>query len=154
MTTQDWIEKPRRCVICGKIYTDLQTVGRLECTEHRSMCMVFMNGRWVWPCCGKIYRGNHYTTQDFYARRYAPELRGCIAADHKETLEPYCLRPKLDHYVHAYQEGSSSWRVSSLAISRNQIVPVRTAPLEGTEGKNVIVYRYDIAQTQSKNVNK
>lgn len=140
---------PRTCSICHKRYTDLASVGKWECTEHASRFMVLkvapneITPHWVWPCCGKTVAGQVFTVEEFYARQYSPDLRGCISADHKDSLVPYCMRPEIDHATLRYQEGSSSWLVSQNVIIRNKIVPLISAQRISSLQGNVVVYRYD-----------
>lgn len=154
MTTQqrddDWMTVPRTCSICHKRYTDLTSVGKWECTEHVSRFMVLVpDGRggiphWIWPCCGKTVAGRVFTVEEFYARQYSPDLRGCIRADHKDSLVPYCMRPIVDHTTLRYQEASPSWLVSQNVIIRNKIVPLMSAQrISSTLQGNIVVYRYD-----------
>jgi len=142
MTTQDEIalkSKSRICVICGTMYSDAGSMGRLQCTEHRATYLVKKGDGWIWPCCGK--RAPEQCTQEqFYLRRYDPVYRGCIKADHKDTLEPYSCRPKMDHPAVKYSEEAPSWAVAPVIADRLKLPT--TAHLDKKDGFTII-YRYE-----------
>lgn len=145
------LEKRQTCAVCKLPFTVLTSLGRLECREHAALFLAKSpDGGYYWPCCmTKSHVGNPH---DFYSREMNQPNRGCVAADHKESLHPYCLRQHCDFSSSVYEDGAPNIRVNKAILPKLKVANGQWR--ECGDGKNVVVYMYDLEWQSKINTDK
>ncbi len=112
---------PRVCYVCRCEYTEQQNVGEWKCTEHSGTIV----GR-RWTCCDKS-SGPHDSPESFYAVYQSLNARGCIPADHRESVIQYSRSP------------GGLMNIKDVVIRHYNITPEKYVGFT----KNYRYYRYD-----------
>lgn len=75
----------RRCLHCGEMYTERESMGRLECRRHTGTqqavyCEHPDGVVGTWSCCGVAWLPRHERWRGVEA------ARGCAALDHTDSI--------------------------------------------------------------------
>jgi len=132
----EWLLDNHVCAICGIEYTNQKALGKHECREHPGIIQL---GRWT--CCGLIVSKELRTARLFYSRPFSLPLLGCVRCDHKQTLEAYSNKPRIDYRDIGGRLDGSTVLLKTQLINGNMFNPTEESygyvDTEFTE-----VYRY------------
>lgn len=122
------------CVICGSVFSEIQELGKWNCKQHPFPIVTTKDNKSHFACCGLKTYSQTCVSSHYRLRPSMGKGIGCVAADHRDTLEPFDDKKDLG-WIEIPRSTCDSLGIPADHYS---IVPDTTIP-----ESHVRVYRYN-----------